>query len=110
MDVGHSLSIKGELHGDEDLEFHGHVTGKIDLGRHTLTVGAQARVEAEVIAKAVIVFGSVTGKVTTSERFDLRAGGTLQGQLSTPKLAMADGAHLEGDVEMPARVRSAPTT
>lgn len=101
MNVGQSVIIKGEIQGGEDLILEGQVEGKIDLPHHTLTIGVGARIQAEIVAKSVIVLGSVAGRVTALERFDLRAGGAMDGQLTTPKLAMADGALFNGTVEMP---------
>jgi len=101
MNAGQSLMINGELQAGEDLVFYGQVEGKIDLQRHSLTVGAGARIHAEIVAKVVIIFGSVEGQVTALERVDLQAGGVMDGQLTTPKLAVAEGAVLKGTVEMP---------
>lgn len=101
MNVGQSVIIKGEIKGGEDLVLDGHVEGKIDLQHHTLTIGVGARIQAEIVAKSVIVLGSIAGRVTALERFDLRAGGVMEGPLTTPKLAIADGALFNGTVEMP---------
>ena len=101
MNQGQSLRINGELQAGEDLVLYGQMEGKIDLQRHTLTVGAGARIQAEIVANVVIVFGSVVGRVTALERVELQAGGAMEGQLTTPKLAVAEGAVLKGTVEMP---------
>ena len=101
MNMGHSLVIKGELVGGEDLTLDGRVEGKISLPDHVLTVGANATLEAEIVAKVVIILGTVKGNVTAREKFELRAGGTMDGQLNTSKVAMAEGATFNGKIEMP---------
>jgi cytoskeletal protein CcmA (bactofilin family) len=101
MNMGQSISINGELNGAEDLTLEGHVKGKISLPDNVLTVGTNARIDAEVIAKTVVVLGQVVGNVTVKEKFELKAGGSMQGNLNAPRIAMADGATFSGKIEMP---------
>jgi cytoskeletal protein CcmA (bactofilin family) len=108
MNMGQSIAIKGELSGAEDLTLEGQLEGKVSFPQNVLTIGTSARVNAEVVAKAVIVLGQLTGNVTASERFELRTGGTMQGNLKAPRIAMADGAVFEGKVEMPQLAKAGP--
>lgn len=101
MNMGQSIAIKGELSGKEDLTLEGQVEGKISLPDNVLTVGTNARINAEVVAKTVIVLGQLVGNVTAKEKFELRAGGSMQGNLTSPRIAMADGAIFGGKIEMP---------
>jgi cytoskeletal protein CcmA (bactofilin family) len=101
MNMGQSISIKGELSGAEDLTLEGKVEGRINLPDNVLTVGASAKLHAEILAKSVIVLGHVIGNVTAKEKFELRAGGRVEGNLNSPRIAMADGATFNGKIEMP---------
>ena len=101
MNMGQSLIIKGELSGGEDLALDGRVEGKISLPDHVLTVGANADLDAEIVAKSVVILGKVTGNVTAKDKFELRAGGVMEGQLLAPKVTMAEGATFNGKIEMP---------
>jgi cytoskeletal protein CcmA (bactofilin family) len=101
MNMGQSLVIKGELSGGEDLTLEGRLEGKISLPDHVLTVGASANIDAEIHAKIVIILGHVKGDVTAREKFELRAGGSVEGTLVAPKVAMAEGATFNGQIEMP---------
>jgi cytoskeletal protein CcmA (bactofilin family) len=101
MNMGQSIAIKGELNGAEDLTLEGRLEGRISLPNNVLTVGTNAQINAEVVAKTVIVLGQLVGNVTASEKFDLRAGGSMQGNLHAPRIAMADGAVFGGKIEMP---------
>jgi cytoskeletal protein CcmA (bactofilin family) len=98
--IGKSVIIKGELSGSEDLTIEGQVEGRIELREHLLTVGPQGKVKAEIFAKAVVVAGSVVGNVTASEKVDIREGGAVDGDLTSPRVAIADGAHFRGSVDM----------
>src|SRR5215475_5115114 len=81
MDLGKSVVIKGELSGSEDLTLQGQMEGKISLPDHTLTIGAQADVKADITAKAVVVIGKVTGRVTAKDKIDIRSTGTIVGDI-----------------------------
>ena len=109
MNMGQSISIKGELTGAEDLTLEGKVEGKVSLPENVLTIGASATVTAEVVAKTVVVLGTLHGNVTATEKFELRAGGSMQGNLKAPRISMADGAVFGGKIEMPqAKAASGP--
>jgi len=101
MNMGQSLIIKGELSGGEDLTLDGRVEGKVSLPDHVLTVGPNANLLAEIVAKSVIIIGTVKGNVSAREKFELRPGGTMEGELVAPKVAMAEGATFNGKIEMP---------
>ena len=100
MPIGQSVVIKGELHGSEDLTIDGVVEGTIELREHVLTIGPHGRIKAQVLAKSVVVLGKVTGDVTASERVDIREEGAVDGALAAPRVAIADGAHFCGRVDM----------
>ena len=101
MDLGKSVVIKGELSGSEDLTLHGQMEGSVRLPAHTLTIGPHADIKAEIAAKAVVIMGAVTGNVTAGEKVEIRATGSVTGDIASPRLAIADGGHLRGRVEIP---------
>jgi cytoskeletal protein CcmA (bactofilin family) len=100
VNIGKSVVIKGELNGSEDLTIEGHVEGTIQLRDHVLTIGPNGRIKAQVFAKAVIVLGEVTGNVTASEKVDIRDNGSVDGDIVAPRVAIAEGAHFRGSVDM----------
>src|SRR4030095_6422780 len=100
VNIGKSVVIKGELNGSEDLTIEGQVEGKIELKDHVLTIGPNGRIKAAVFAKAVIVLGEVNGNVTASEKVDIRDGGSVDGDIVSPRVAIAEGAHFRGSVDM----------
>ena len=98
--IGKSVVIKGELNGSEDLTIEGHVEGKIELKDHVLTIGSNGRIRAAVFAKSVIVLGEVVGNVTGTEKVDIRDNGSVDGDIVSPRVAIAEGAHFRGSVDM----------
>jgi cytoskeletal protein CcmA (bactofilin family) len=101
MDLGKSVIIKGELSGSEDLTLYGQMEGSIKLPDHTLTIGPHADIKAQVSAKSVVIMGAVTGNVTAGERVEIRATGSVTGDIASPRLAIADGGCFRGRVDMP---------
>jgi len=100
VNIGTSVVIKGELSGSEDLTIEGQVDGKIELRQNILTIGPNAKIKAQVFAKAVIIQGEVHGNVAATEKVDIRDGGSVDGDLSAPRVAIADGAHFRGSIDM----------
>jgi cytoskeletal protein CcmA (bactofilin family) len=108
VNIGKSVVIKGELNGSEDLTIEGHVEGKIELKDHVLTIGPNGKIKAAVFAKAVIVLGEVNGNVTASEKVDIRDGGSVDGDIVSPRVAIAEGAHFRGSVDMQRKAGAQP--
>src|SRR5688500_6025416 len=100
VNIGKSVVIKGELNGSEDLTIEGHVEGTIQLRDHVLTIGLNGKIKAQVFAKSVIVLGEVTGNETTSEKVGIRDNGSVDGNIISPRVAIAEGAHFRGSVDM----------
>src|SRR5262249_6101145 len=100
VNIGKSVVIKGELSGSEDLTIEGQVEGKIELRQNTLTIGSSGRITAQIAAKVVVVLGNVTGNITASEKVDIRDNGSVGGDVSAPRVAIAEGAHFRGSIDM----------
>jgi cytoskeletal protein CcmA (bactofilin family) len=100
VNIGKSVIIKGELNGSEDLTIEGQVEGKIELRQNVLTIGPNGKIKAQVFAKAVIILGEVTGNVTATEKVDIRDNGSVDGDIAAPRVAIAEGAHFRGSIDM----------
>ena len=83
VNIGKSVVIKGELSGSEDL-----------------TIGPNARIKAQVFAKGVVILGEITGNVTATEKVDIRDNGSVDGDIAAPRVAIAEGAHFRGSIDM----------
>ncbi len=108
VNVGKSVVIKGEVNGSEDLTIEGQVDGKIELRQHMLTIGPNGRITAEVFAKSVVVLGTVAGNVTATEKVNIRESGSVDGDITAPRVAIAEGAHFRGNVDMSTKVSNSP--
>jgi cytoskeletal protein CcmA (bactofilin family) len=98
--IGKSVVIKGELSGSEDLYLDGQVEGSIDLRNHSLTVGPNGKVKANVSAKGVVIQGKLDGSVTASDRVELRKSAVVTGDVTTQRISIEEGAFLKGKVDI----------
>ena len=98
--LGASLHIKGEITGNEDLVIDGSVEGLVQLEDRKLTVGASARVTADVISREVVVYGNVKGNVRARDRIEIKKDGSVVGDLTTARIMIEDGAYFKGSIEI----------
>lgn len=107
--IGKSIVIKGELGGGEDLTIEGQVEGKIELRDHVLTIGPNGRIKAQIVAKSIVVLGEVTGNLTAAEKVEIRENGSVEGDVVAPRVAIVDGAHFRGSIDMQRKEQSTST-
>ncbi len=98
--LGSNLNVKGEISGNEDLYIEGTVEGLVQLGERKLTVGATARLTADIIAGEVVVYGYVKGNVRAKDRIEIKKDGSVSGDLTTPQIMIEDGAYFKGAIEI----------
>jgi cytoskeletal protein CcmA (bactofilin family) len=98
--LGSSLHVKGEITGNEDLLIDGSVEGLVQLEDRKLTVGANAKVTADVIAREVVVYGNVKGNLRARDRIEIKKDGSVVGDLTTARISIEDGAYFKGSIEI----------
>ena len=103
--VGKALLIQGTVTSTENLTIDGRVEGTIELGDHSLTIGAGASVQADLVAQTVVVSGAVAGNVKATVKVELQATASVIGDIVAPLLVMSDGAVVTGKVDVAGRKR-----
>jgi cytoskeletal protein CcmA (bactofilin family) len=98
--IGRSITIRGEVTGDEDLLIQGRVDGSVDLKQHSVTVGSEGDVKASIIGRVVTVEGRVEGNINADEQVILRSSAWVQGDITAPRVVLEDGARFRGGVDM----------
>jgi cytoskeletal protein CcmA (bactofilin family) len=98
--IGSSLEIKGIISGKEDLQVDGKVDGPISLEGQKLTVGRTGRVNSEVAAQEVIVYGNITGNLVARDRVEIKKDASVTGDIATARIGIEDGAHFKGRIEI----------
>jgi cytoskeletal protein CcmA (bactofilin family) len=106
--IGPTITIKGDLSGEEDLLIEGRVEGKIDLPRHTITVGKSGHIKADVYGKVITVEGEVEGNLFGEEQLVLRQSSTVRGNITAPRVSLEDGANFKGSIDMSSKEKAAP--
>lgn len=96
--IGTALTVQGKVISTQHLTIDGKVEGTIELGNHGLTIGSGAEIKADLVAQTITISGAVTGNVTATGVVDLQATGSVDGDITTPRLIMADGAVINGKV------------
>lgn len=97
--IGKAVRVEGKVISAEDLTINGDVEGSIELGGHSLTIGSEANIKANLLAKTITISGKVKGDVKALEKIDLEATGSVTGDISAPRFTMADGATVAGKVQ-----------
>lgn len=98
--LGKSLVIKGEVTGSESLYIDGRVEGSINLPGNRVTVGRNGVVAANISAREIVVLGKVRGNMTASDRVDIRADGSLTGDIIAQRISIEDGAYFKGGIDI----------
>ena len=98
--IGRSVVVKGEVHGYENVTIDGQVEGTITLKQHVVTIGTHGRVQADVVAKSVVIRGEVVGNIEATERVAISAEGSVDGDIKAGRVVIADGARFRGGIDM----------
>jgi cytoskeletal protein CcmA (bactofilin family) len=98
--IGRTLVIKGEISGSEALYIDGRIEGKISLPENRVTIGRNGIVQANIAAREVVIMGKVTGNIDCTDRVDIRSEGVVNGDVSTVRISVEDGAVLKGGIEV----------
>jgi cytoskeletal protein CcmA (bactofilin family) len=97
--IGQGVVVEGRITSTQDLRIDGKVEGTIEVGNHGVILGAEAKVKANLVARSIVVSGAVIGNITATERLDLHATATVQGDIQSPRLVVADGATINGKID-----------
>jgi len=98
--IGKSLVIKGEVTGSESLYIDGRVEGSINLAGNRVTIGRNGVVGANINAREIVVIGKVRGNLMASDRVDIRADGSLTGDVVAQRISIEDGAFFKGGIDI----------
>lgn len=101
--IGSSVSIKGEITGEEDVIIHGYVEGLINLKKNVVKVAKSGRVQAHIYGQVIHVDGEITGNLFGTEQIIVHASGNVKGNLTAPRISIEDGARVKGAIDTDAK-------
>ena len=74
--------------------------GAINLPGNRVTVGRNGQVAANITAREVVVLGKVRGNISATDRVDIRAEGSLNGDVAAARISIEDGAFFKGGIDI----------
>jgi cytoskeletal protein CcmA (bactofilin family) len=95
--LGQGMVQAGALQGRENYVVHGQVDGNCDIDG-VLLIGPDCLWVGNILADTVIVKGRVQGNIRAHFKLEVRSGARIQGDLSSPLIAVAEGAVVQGHV------------
>lgn len=108
--IGGSLSIKGDLYGEEDLFIEGEIEGKITVKKGSVTVGEKGRVRADIKATNIQIAGEVKGDLAGSDQVVLLETGRVEGNIKAKSVTLQNGARFKGSIDMESIDGATPRT
>ncbi len=84
--IGKTITIKGDITGEENLVIEGKVDGSVQLKKNDLTVGQSGRVTADLTANVVRIDGEVKGDIVGTEKVVITKTGRVQGNIVGPRV------------------------
>jgi len=97
--IGPGTHVAGDLSFEKSAKIIGDFEGSIS-GEGTCHITENAVCRAQINAGKVVVDGEVEGNVSATERVELNAKGAIRGDVYSPKMVIADGASLDGNLNI----------
>jgi cytoskeletal protein CcmA (bactofilin family) len=100
--------IEGAISGSSDIQVEGELQGSID-GSGVVRIAPEGRVEGTLAGRVVVVAGTVRGDIAAAETAELESSAKVYGNITAPRIRIADGASFDGQVFMKeATAKAAP--
>lgn len=98
--LGKNVTVKGQIFSREDLTIDGEVEGTVECQEHRLTIGPNARVQATMKAREIVIHGSIQGNVEAIDKVDIKKEAKLVGDIKTARITIEDGAYFKGSIDI----------
>lgn len=106
--ISGTISVKGELSGNEDVVVAGQFEGNINLPSQSLTITQSGKVRADVCANVIEIQGELVGDVEGMDKVLITPTGRMQGNIKSPRVILDDGAQFKGSIDMEPAPAPAP--
>jgi cytoskeletal protein CcmA (bactofilin family) len=92
--IGFESSIKGDLVTKGVVRLDGSINGSVKAD--WLIVGETGIVNGDVVSRGVVIDGKIEGNITSDEIVEIKSKGAVEGDISTTKLIISEGAFFDG--------------
>jgi cytoskeletal protein CcmA (bactofilin family) len=96
---GRTINIRGSVECVEDVLIEGRIDGHVWNENHMVTVGADAIVTGDIVARQITVRGAVEGTLMATGRVDIMDEARVIGRVLSKSLMLAEGALFNGKAE-----------
>ena len=98
--IGSGIRVEGKVFSDGDLQIDGTIEGPVSVEGKKLTVGPTAQLNSQIVAREVVVYGKVHGDVRALDRVEIRKDGSVDGNITTGRIMIEEGARFKGKIEI----------
>lgn len=99
--IGPGTKIKGDVISKGTVRVEGEVEGKIEC-EDTVVIHESGTVKADIAGGQVIISGTVEGNTTATERLEITNQAKVVGNITAPRISIAEGVIFEGQCTMKA--------
>jgi cytoskeletal protein CcmA (bactofilin family) len=97
--IGPGSIFTGTIGGTGHTIVLGKVVGSSELDG-TLVIGDGGEWVGDITAKRIVIAGQVEGSITAKEKIEIVSTAKIRGSLTSPFIAIAEGAVHEGEIHM----------
>lgn len=97
--IGKTVKIKGSVVARENMTVEGRINGDIDINK-IIIIEKGGIVNADIKANAVRIKGRFKGKIEAFDRIEILNNGICEGDITTDKLVVKEGAILLGKINI----------
>jgi len=97
--IGEGAVFEGTLRAKSDVRVSGRIIGKLIVEGKAI-LAQEGTIEGELVASSADVAGHIEGEIHIKERLLLKGSARIEGNVSTARLVVEEGAMLNGECKM----------
>ncbi len=103
--VGRNINVSGRLIFHEPVRIEGRLRGEVSSAE-LVVIAEEGTIEGKVRAPRLLIMGELRGDVVASKRVVLGPHARVHGNIEAENLAISEGAHFYGHVQMTSKRKS----
>jgi len=99
-----TINISGEVNSANDIRIDGILNGTL-ICKGKVVLGSTGKIEGNITCQTADISGTIKGNISVTELLSLKSTATIEGDITTSKLAIEPGANFTGTCSMGAVVK-----